>query len=261
MGARFDQHFLVDEAVADAIVSAAGIGPGDPVVEIGPGAGVLTRRLLARGAALTVVEVDSKLISGLERRFGGDERFTLIHSDFLTLDLGRLPKPATVVSNLPYSVGTAILQRLLDWPAWDAAVLMLQKEVVDRILAGPGVKAYGPLTLSVAIKAQVEPICDAGPECFSPPPKVSSSVMRLHRLPATRLPAELAEKDFFRIVRAGFGQRRKMAAKSIASVLGVPRAAIDAAFTACGLPQTARAETLSLADFAALAVRLTGRRL
>jgi len=256
MPARYDQHFLIDDAAADTIVSAASIEAGDPVIEIGPGAGVLTRRLLERGASLTVVEVDSKLIPGLERRFGKDENFTLIHSDFLKRDLDLLPKEATIVSNLPYSVGTPIVQRLLDWPAWDVAVLMLQKEVVDRVLADPGSKTYGLLTLSVAIKADAEHICDVGPECFSPPPKVSSTVMRLHRRPKIALPEDLGEKDFFRIARAAFGQRRKMAAKSIASVLGVPRATVNAAFMACGLPVTARAEKLSLDEFIALAKKL-----
>ncbi|PCI38004.1 MAG: ribosomal RNA small subunit methyltransferase A [Elusimicrobia bacterium] len=257
MPARYDQHFLIDEAAADTIVSAAGIGAGDPVIEIGPGAGVLTRRLLDRGAASTVVEVDDKLIPGLTQRFGEHENFSLVHSDFLKLNLDELPKEATIISNLPYSVGTPILQRLLDWPQWDVAVLMLQKEVVDRILSDPGSRAYGILTLSVAIKADTEHICDVGPECFQPPPKVSSSVMRLHRYPKMRLPDTLREKDFFRIVRAAFSQRRKMAAKSIAAVLGMPRADVDAAFAATGLSLSARAETLSLDEFVSLAARLT----
>ncbi len=256
MPARYDQHFLVDDAAADTIVSAAGVVEGDSVIEIGPGLGVLTRRLLARGAKVTVVEVDAKLIPGLERRFGDNKNFSLIESDFLELDLDRLPKSSTVVSNLPYSVGTPILQRLLDWPGWEESVLMLQKEVVDRVLSDPGCKAYGQLTLSVAIKANVEPVCDVGPESFSPPPKVSSSVMRLHRLPKTRLPEGLEEKDFFRIVRAAFGQRRKMAAKSIASVLGMPRDQVNAAFLSAGLSDTARAETLSLEDFIALTLKI-----
>jgi 16S rRNA (adenine1518-N6/adenine1519-N6)-dimethyltransferase len=257
MGARYDQHFLIDEAVADTIVDSAGIDAGDTVVEIGPGAGVLTRRILARGAALTVVEVDPKLIPGLQRRFGEEPNFSLIHADFLKLDLDRLPKPAVVVSNLPYSVGTPILQRLLDWPGWELSVLMLQKEVVERVLSGPGTKAYGPLSLSVAIKAEVEPVCEAGPECFSPPPKVSSAVMRLNRLPKLRLPDEVGEEAFFRIVKAAFGQRRKMAAKSIASVLGIDRVKADAAFSACGLDPKARAETLSLENFVSLTKVLT----
>lgn len=256
MGARYDQHFLIDEGVADAIVESAGISAGDPVIEIGPGAGVLTRRILSRGAKLTVVEVDAKLIPGLERRFSADGNFSLIHADFLKLDLARLPSPAVVVSNLPYSVGTPILQRLLDWPGWELAVLMLQREVIDRVLSAPGSRAYGPLTLSVAIKAEAEPVCEAGPECFSPPPKVSSSVMRLHRFAKTRLPEGVSEKDFFRVVKAAFGQRRKMAAKSVASVLGLDRAAADRAFLSCGLDPKARAETLSLEDFTALAREL-----
>ncbi|OIO11667.1 MAG: ribosomal RNA small subunit methyltransferase A [Elusimicrobia bacterium CG1_02_63_36] len=256
MRARYDQHFLIDDGVADAILAAAGIKPGDTVIEIGPGAGVLTRRILARGAALTAVEVDPKLIPGLERRFTDAENFSLLHADFLKLDLARLPRPAVVVSNLPYSVGTPILQRLLDWPGWELAVLMLQREVVDRVLSSPGSRAYGPLTLSVALKAEVEPVCEAGPECFQPPPKVSSSVMRLHRFAKIRLPDKVKEADFFRVVKAAFGQRRKMAAKSAASVLGIDRAAADAAFLACGLDPKARAETLSLDDFIALTRKL-----
>ncbi|MBI4346459.1 MAG: methyltransferase domain-containing protein, partial [Elusimicrobia bacterium] len=119
--ARLDQHFLVDPAVADRIVDSLGARGGATVVEIGPGKGVLTERLVESGARVTAIEIDERLHAALAERFGGRENLALVRADFLELDLATLPSPAKVVSNLPYSMGTVILQKLLPWPGWTEA--------------------------------------------------------------------------------------------------------------------------------------------
>ncbi len=248
MPAHLDQHFLNDEGVAADIIAAADLKSGEPVIEIGPGRGVLTRRLLKAGAKVTAVEFDPKLVEALKDEFA-DQELSIIHSDWLKLDLDKLPAPAKIVANLPYSVATPILQRLLDWPHWELAVLMFQKEVARRILAEPATKPYGLLSLSVSIKADAEILCEVPAAAFAPPPKVRSAVVVFHRLRASRLPGDVEEKEFFRVLKAAFGQRRKMAAKNLSSVLGLSRSEVDAIFKSCGLDIDARAETISLDGF------------
>lgn len=252
MGARLDQHFLADPAAADAIVREASPRPGDAFLEIGPGRGVLTERLLAAGAKVTAVELDQRLADALPLRLKSED-LTVIRADFLRVDLDSLPRPCRVVSNLPYSVGTAILSRLLEWPGWETAVLMFQKEVAERVVSAPGSRDYGPLTLAVRARADAEYLFTVGKGSFRPPPKVESGVVRLDRLARPRLPEGLAPEAFARVARAAFAQRRKMAAKSLAASLGLPRERVDAAFAACGLDLTARAEAIPFEGFAALA--------
>ena len=255
MGARLDQHFLTDPAAADNIVLAAGVRPGMSVVEIGPGRGVLTERLLAAGAAVTAVEIDHRLANSLPGRLR-DANLSMVCADFLRLDPASLPSPCVVVSNLPYAVGTPIMLKLLGWPAWETAVLMFQKEVAERLGAEPGGRDYGTLTLAVGLKADVEYLMTVPREAFRPVPKVDSAVVRMRRLARPRLPEGLGEDEFTRLVRAAFSQRRKMAAKLVAGSLGLARGRVDAAFAACGIAAGARAETISLERFAALALAL-----
>ncbi|HVE11891.1 MAG TPA: 16S rRNA (adenine(1518)-N(6)/adenine(1519)-N(6))-dimethyltransferase RsmA [Elusimicrobiota bacterium] len=252
MGARLDQHFLVSEDAAQRIVEAAGAAPR--YLEIGPGRGILTGRLLQR-APVTAVELDGRLAAALPDRFPGAP-LEILNEDFLQVDLARLPSPCVVVSNLPYSVGTPILQRLLDWPAWETAVLMFQKEVALRCLAEAGDKKYGLLSVSVALKAEAELVCEVPRGAFDPPPEVESAVVRLRRLPKPRLPEGLIEEEFFRVVRAAFSQRRKMAAKAIAAALQVERARVEKAFAETGIEPSARAETIPLEAFLALCLAL-----
>jgi 16S rRNA (adenine1518-N6/adenine1519-N6)-dimethyltransferase len=177
--------------------------------------------------------------------------------DFLRLELSLLPSPAKVVSNLPYSAGTPILQRLLDWPGCSSAVLMFQKEVAERILAGPGGKRYGLLSLSVRLKADAEPVLSVPRSCFRPMPGVDSAVVRLRRLDRPRLPEGLSEEAFFRAAKAAFMHRRKTAANSVAAALGLGRPAVEAAFDACGLSPGVRAEVIDLDGFVRLARSLS----
>ena len=251
MGARLDQHFLSDPAAADAIVRAAAVRRGEPVLEIGPGRGVLTERLLAAGAKVTAVEIDERLAASLPLRLKSPD-LEVVRADFLRLELSALPAVRVVVSNLPYSVGTPITLKLLDWPVWQEAVLMFQKEVAERMTAAAGGRDYGPLTLAVGLRAQAHALFTVGRDRFRPPPKVDSGVVLLSRPPRNRLPGDVAEAAFTGLVKAAFSQRRKMAAKTLAGALGLPRVEVDKAFAAAGVPVTARAETIPFESFVAL---------
>lgn len=255
MGARLDQHFLTDPSAADAIVRAAAVRPGEAVLEIGPGRGVLTERLLAAGALVTAVEIDERLAAALPLRLK-HPGLSVVHADFLRLDTALLPPVRVVVSNLPYSVGTPITLKLLEWPPWQEAVLMFQKEVAERLTASAGGRDYGPLTLAVALRAEAHPLFTVGRGSFRPPPKVDSGVILLRRPPRRRLPDDVPEPAFVRVVKAAFSQRRKMAAKNLAGALGLPRAEVDKAFAEAGVPAAARAEAVPFEAFVALARRL-----
>jgi 16S rRNA (adenine1518-N6/adenine1519-N6)-dimethyltransferase len=209
MGARLGQHFLVDDAAAETIVAAA--LPFGKALEIGPGRGVLTEKLLRAGAELTVVELDERLAAKLSA--GGAPGLRVVTGDFLRFDLAELGAgPFTVVANLPYAVGTPILQKLLLWDGWDRAVLMFQKEVADRVVSEAGL-----LRLSVWLRAEAERILDVPRTSFRPSPKVDSAVVRLARLPAPKLDAE-GEKRLFATAKKAFSQRRKM----LSNTLGRP---------------------------------------
>jgi 16S rRNA (adenine1518-N6/adenine1519-N6)-dimethyltransferase len=253
VGARLGQHFLIDEGVRDAIVAAARIEPGDRLIEIGPGRGFLTRALLARAREVTAVELDDWYAESAADRLQSPPNLRLIHADFLKLDLSELGEgPFKFVANLPYSVATPILQKILDWPRWTSAVLMFQKEVAERVAAAPGSGRYGLLALSVRLKAEAELVVEAPRQCFSPPPKVSSAVVRLLRLPRPLAAAD-REQAFFRLAKAVFSQRRKMAAGVLAGALRLPRARVVEAFSRCSIPADARPEQIPLEGFLKLA--------
>ncbi|MBI4425443.1 MAG: ribosomal RNA small subunit methyltransferase A, partial [Elusimicrobia bacterium] len=254
--ARYDQHFLADPAAADRIVAAAAPSAGERVLEVGPGRGILTERLLAAGARVLAVEIDERLAAELSARLQGRENFELRRADFLELELAALPAPVKIVSNLPYSVATPILQHLLPWPGWTEAVLMFQKEVAERIQAGPGSRDYGVLSVSVALFAEASRVFDLGRYAFRPPPKVESSVVRLRRLPRPRAPEGLAPESILRVAKAAFSQRRKMAANPLASVLGFSRETVAAALTRTGIAPQARAEDISLDQYSRLTLAL-----
>lgn len=250
--ARLDQHFLIDPAIADRIVDVASPQLGETIVEIGPGHGILTERLLAKGARVTAIEIDERLQAELAGKYAGRDELKLVRSDFLELDLATLPSPCKIVSNLPYSVATPILQRFMPWDGWTQATLMFQKEVAERIEAGPGSRDYGILSVSVGVYADASPLFDVGRYSFRPPPQVQSAVLRLQRAPKPRLPDGVSTEEFFRVVKAAFAQRRKMAANSIASALGLERAAVVTALESCGIEATARGETIGLSKYASL---------
>ncbi len=242
------QNFLIDPDVARRTVEAAGVVQGDRVLEIGPGRGILTSPLLGAGAGVFAVEIDERLADELERRHLPG--LTVRRADFLRFDLDELPSSRmTVVANLPYSTGTAILERLLGAPArFPRIVVMLQKEVAARLAAEPGARAYGSLSVLTALWARAALVLDVPPACFRPPPKVDSAVVRLDVSPTPRVPVRDAEV-FRRVVRAAFAQKRKMLRNTLRAAFGDDA---EALLERTGIDGRRRAETLSLEEFAAL---------
>ncbi len=242
---RFGQHFLVDEAVIDGIVRAIDPQPGQALVEIGPGLGAMTMPLLQRCSALTVIELDRDLAARL-RRHGG---LTVVEADVLKVDFATLAagRPLRVVGNLPYNISTPILFHLL---AFSACVqdqhFMLQKEVVERMAAGPGSKTYGRLSVMLQWRYRIEDVLDVPPEAFDPPPRVDSAVVRMEPLPldAGIDPARLAE-----LVAVAFSQRRKILRHTLGRWL--EQQGVDVAFDL-----QRRAEEVPVAEYLALARRV-----
>src|SRR5437764_9445931 len=204
---RFGQHFLVDEGVIDEIVDAVDPRPGEALVEIGPGLGALTAPIVARSGRLAVIELDRDLAARLRGRPG----LEVIEGDALALDYaalaGRLGAPLRIVGNLPYNISTPILFRLLDAAAHvhDQHV-MLQKEVVDRMVAEPATKAYGRLSVMLQWRYALEPLLDVRAAAFDPPPRVQSAVVRM--LPLRDMSSERDPLET--IVAVAFSQRRKL---------------------------------------------------
>jgi 16S rRNA (adenine1518-N6/adenine1519-N6)-dimethyltransferase len=257
MGAHLDQHYLVDTSVRDAIAAAAQIAPGDSVLEIGPGRGILTVALLPRAGAVVAVELDELLAAHLSSALGSPANLRVVNADFLEFELESLgPGPWKIAANLPYAVATPILQRLLPWPHWTTAVLMFQKEVAERIAARPGGADFGLLTLSVAIHASAEYLLEASPESFRPRPKVASAVVLLTRRPEPLVPVG-EQAAFFRVAKVAFGQRRKMALGVLARGLNLGRERVAAVFAELGIAPSARAEEIPFELWRGLARRLS----
>ena len=250
---RYSQNFLHDPGTITRIVDAIDPQPGDRIVEVGPGAGALTAPLLARCGHLTAVEIDRDLAATLLRRFGS-ERLNLVCADALKFDWARLARDAggrlRIVGNLPYHICTPLL---FGWLPIAQDVfdqhLTLQKEVVDRIVARPGGRDYGRLSVMLQFRYRVERLFNVAPGSFVPAPKVQSSVIRM----VPRAPHELAHADtaaFARVVTAAFGQRRKTLRNALAVVMN------EQAIRRAGIEPGARAETLDAAAFARLATQL-----
>jgi 16S rRNA (adenine1518-N6/adenine1519-N6)-dimethyltransferase len=245
---RFGQHFLHDPAVIGRILAAVGLRPGEAAVEIGPGRGALTAGLLASAGRLDAIEIDRDLAALLRTRFPSDSGLVLHEADVLKFDWRALAHERgtrlRLIGNLPYNLSTPLLFRLLE----NAEVIadmhfMLQKEVVDRIVAAPGSAAYGRLTVMLAPRVKSRRVLEVGPGAFRPAPKVSSSVVRLDVLPApTPLPALYAQ-----VVAAAFSQRRKTLRNALRNYLNA------AQIESLGLDPGERPEQLSPEQFALLA--------
>ena len=261
------QNFLVDERVVSRIVEAFAPRAGETVVEIGPGRGALTARLAGRVGRLCAVEFDRELAPVLCERFGAREGFELIEADALAVEFCDIIKPAEsarVVANLPYNISTAILQRLIERRrCLKEYVLMLQREVVERVTARPGSTERGYLSVLVEAYCEAEHLFDVAPGAFRPVPKVWSSVVRLRV--RERPPVEAADEGLlWRVVSAGFAQRRKTifnnlrgAGPGLGERIGRQGGAA-AVLTAAGVEPRRRAETLTLAEWARLARALAG---
>jgi 16S rRNA (adenine1518-N6/adenine1519-N6)-dimethyltransferase len=251
------QNFLLDLNLTRRIARAAGPLEGATVLEIGPGPGGLTRGLLAEGAAkLIAVERDERCLPALaEIAAAYPGRLEVISADAMEIDEAALLRSAAgtirVAANLPYNVGTAILVKWLTaetWPPfWSSLTLMFQREVAERIVAKPDTEHYGRLSVLAQWRAEAKILFDVARSAFVPPPKITSSVIRLEPRSEPLAPARLA--DLERVTGAAFGQRRKMLRQSLKAATPDAEAVLHAA----GIDPTRRAETLSIADFASLA--------
>jgi 16S rRNA (adenine1518-N6/adenine1519-N6)-dimethyltransferase len=251
---RLGQHFL-QAAWADKLVAAIDPKPDDRFLEIGPGPGALTLRLASRVARLTAVEVDAAMIALLRPRL--PENVTLVHADFLDVDLGPIASegPFRAAGNLPYNVSSPILFALIAAHRRAGgivdATLMVQREVGERLSARPGTRDYGVLSILVQLHADVRLLLSLPPGAFRPMPKVHSSVVRLSfRPPAVAVPDEAA---FERMVKTVFGQRRKMLLNALRPFAEAGNQSAAAALAASGIDGRRRPETLQLAELARLA--------
>ncbi len=258
-GRKYGQHFLADGAVADRIVDLAELTPEDMVLEIGPGKGILTGRLLERTGHVTAVEIDRILGAILKSKFGDIPGFRLVEADILETDLGGLFRDIAgrikVVSNLPYYISTPIIELLcVNRQIIAKAVLMLQREVASRLVAEPGTKEFGLTTLNLALSATGQLAMHIEPEAFSPPPAVMSSVILLEFGEEILYPLE-SEETFRSITGAAFRQRRKMLRNTLVPYLvslGISEIDTAGILGETGIDPAARPETLSTADFVKL---------
>lgn len=261
---KYGQNFLIDPHVLDKIPEAAGVGPEDFVLEIGPGIGTLTQYLCERARQVAAVEIDDKLIPILGETLSGYQNVEVIHGDILKTDLVKIAeefnggRPFKVVANLPYYITTPIIMELLkeEVPVQSITV-MVQEEVAERMQAGPGTKSYGSLSLAVQYYASAEIKAHVPPNCFIPRPAVGSCVIHLEKWEKPPVACENPAL-LFRLVRAAFQQRRKMLtnAAGSAGIDGVTRETVAEALRALSLPETVRGEALTLAQFAALSDQL-----
>lgn len=262
---RFGQHWLRDSAILDRIVAAAQLNDRDRVLEIGPGTGLLTQRLLDQAGAVVAVEVDRDLCQELRSRFNHSNHFHLIEGDFLQLDLAAalanhlaFQRPHKVVANIPYYITGPILERLLGTIAapnphpFEAIVLLVQQEVAQRLCARAESKAFGALSVRVQYLADCEWVCPVPAQAFQPPPKVASAVVRICPRPIAT-PAQ-DPKLLARLVTLGFANKRKMLRNNLSSIL--EREALLALFAHLHIPDTMRAENLSVETWVALSNRI-----
>ena len=254
------QNFLIDESVLRRIIEAAELTKDDNVLEIGPGIGTMTEALSEASGHVYAVELDNRLIPILKENLKDKDNVTVIQGDILRTDLQKLSeeycggRPLKAVANLPYSVTTPALLKLLseDAPIL-SATLMVQKEVAERMMAEPGTKAYGALSLAVQYRAEISVAANVPRNCFIPRPEVDSQVVHLKCF--TEPPVRTEDPELmFRLIRASFNERRKTLVNGLANgKIGYTKEAITEAVAALGKGEAVRGETLSLEDFARLA--------
>lgn len=251
------QNFLTDPEALDAIVEAAELAPGDRVVEIGPGLGVLTRRLLAAGASVLAVEVDARLAEYLRRELYGARGFELIEADALSLHPREMfpGEPFKVVANIPYHITSPLLHAFLEGERPpELTVLLVQLEVAERVAAPPGKMSY--LSVFAQNVATAEVVARVPAAAFEPAPAVDSAVLRLRRRADPAIPVGDLREPFYRVVQAGFRQRRKQVHNGLSRELPVDREAVEAALDGCGVTPDRRPQTLTVDEWACLASAL-----
>ena len=255
---RFGQHWLRDEGVLDRILAAAELSGDDTVLEVGPGRGALTERLLASPvAAVQAVELDRDLVAGLRQRFGVDPRFSLTEGDVLAVEL---PAATAVVANIPYNITGPLLERLvgrLDRPVaqpYRRLVLLVQQEVGERIRARPGSSAFSALSVRMQLLASCRTVCPVPPRCFQPPPKVMSEVVALDPLPVEQRLEPALARTVETLLRRCFAARRKMLRNSLAGLQ--PPEQLEALVAEAGATLQQRPQELAPAAWVALAAGL-----
>ncbi len=249
------QNFLHDPNALDRIIRAAELTPEDTVLEIGPGTGALTGWLAEAARRVITVELDDRLIPLLHHRFEPYDNVTIVHADILSVNLSqhiRPDEPYCVVANLPYYITSAILRYLFEQPHRPRRlVVMVQNEVADRLVAAPGDMSL--LSVSVQFYGVPHVVTRLSPAVFWPRPDVTSALVRIDTYGPGERPVDVPDEAlFFRMARAGFSQKRKQLANSLAGGLGISKPAATALLEAAGLDPARRAETLSLAEWAAL---------
>lgn len=254
MSKKLGQNFLVKRGIVDEIVHAAEITVGEPVLEVGPGIGTLTQGLAQSGADVTAIELDRRLLEVLDTTLASYDNVRIIHGDVLKLDVPTIMnhKPFKVVANLPYYITTPIIMSLLESKLpIERLVVMVQKEVALRMIAKPGTKDYGALSVAVQYYTEPDIVLDVPPKSFLPAPAVTSSVIRcvLRDKPPVDV---IDEKLFFRVVKAGFAQRRKTFSNTMKTT-GLTRDRIEELLAKANIDGQRRGETFTLQEFADVA--------
>ena len=254
MSKKLGQNFLIKRGIVDEIVHAAELTPGEPVLEVGPGIGTLTQGLAQSGADVTAIELDRRLLEVLDTTLASYDNVRIIHGDVLKLDVPSImnQKPFKVVANLPYYITTPIIMSLLESKLpIERLVVMVQKEVALRMVAKPGTKDYGALSVAVQYYTEPDIVLDVPPKSFLPAPAVTSSVIRcvLRDKPPVDV---IDEKLFFRVVKAGFAQRRKTFANTMKTT-GLSKDRIEELLAKAHIDGQRRGETFTLQEFADVA--------
>lgn len=258
------QNFLIDDEAVENIVEAANLSNNDMVIEIGPGLGTLTAKLLEKAGKVISIELDDRMIEILNDRFSLYDNFMLLHEDVLKVDLNKLidenienMKSVKIVANLPYYITTPIIMKLLeDNLNIESITVMIQKEVADRITAIPGEKNSGAITYSVYYYADAKEVCFVSKDCFIPAPEVNSEVINLH-IRGERAVKVKSEEMFFKVIKASFMQRRKTLLNGLVnSSIVKDKETGKSLLKDIGLPENIRGENLSIEQFAKLADEL-----
>ena len=254
MSKKLGQNFLIKRGIVDEIVHAAELTPGEPVLEVGPGIGTLTQGLAQSGADVTAIELDRRLLAVLDTTLASYDNIRIIHGDVLKLDVPSIMnhKPFKVVANLPYYITTPIIMSLLESKLpIERLVVMVQKEVALRMVAKPGTKDYGALSVAVQYYTEPDIVLDVPPKSFLPAPAVTSSVIRcvLRDKPPVDV---IDEKLFFRVVKAGFAQRRKTFSNTMKTT-GLSKDRIEELLAKANIDGQRRGETFTLQEFADVA--------
>ena len=254
MSKKLGQNFLIKRTVVDQIVAAADLGPNDQVLEVGPGIGTLTQGLAQSGACVKAIELDQRLLEVLDTTLESYDNVDIIHGDVLKLNVPEIMdhKPFKVVANLPYYITTPIIMSLLEAKLpIERLVVMVQREVALRMVAQPGTKDYGALSVAVQYYTEPDIVLEVPPKAFMPAPAVTSAVIRcrLRQKPPVHVDDE---RIFFRVVKAAFAQRRKTFSNSMKTT-GLSKEQIATNFEQAGIDGQRRGETLGLQEFADLA--------